>query len=110
VVEQPVILQARAFKTDGAHGQLLIWVTHMKTTIDIADPILRRAKLVAARRQTTLKNVIEEALRRTFEEESRARRPQRLQTHVYRGNGLQPGLSWDDWNALRSLAYEDHGG
>jgi hypothetical protein len=82
----------------------------MKTTIDIADPILRRAKQLAARKQTTLKNVIEESLRRTLQEESAARRPGNLQTHVFRGRGLQPGISWDDWNTLRSLAYEDHGG
>jgi hypothetical protein len=82
----------------------------MKTTIDIADPLLRRAKQLAARKHTTLKSIVEEALRRTLQEESAIRRPERLQTHVFRGRGLQPGLSWDDWNALRSLAYEDHGG
>lgn len=82
----------------------------MKTTIDIADPLLRRAKRLAAQRNTTLKTIVEESLRRTLEEESRARRPQPLKTHVFRGHGLQKGLSWDDWNALRSLAYEEHGG
>jgi hypothetical protein len=82
----------------------------MKTTIDIADPLLRRAKQLAARRNTTLKEVLEDALRRTFQAESRASKPPRLRTHTFRGRGLQPGLSWDDWNALRSLAYEDRGG
>ncbi len=82
----------------------------MKTTIDIADPLLRRAKQLAARRHTTLKAVIEEALRRSLGEESRARRPPRLRTHTFGGRGLQPGLSWDDWNTLRSLAYEERGG
>jgi hypothetical protein len=82
----------------------------MKTTIDIADQLLQRAKQLAARRNTTLRSIIEEALRRSLQEESRARRPERLQPHVFRGRGLQPGLSWDDWNALRSLAYEEHGG
>lgn len=82
----------------------------MKTTIDIADALLRRAKQLAARRNTTLKQVIEDALRRTLEAESRARSPQRLQTHTFRGRGLQPGLSWDDWNTLRTFAYEERGG
>jgi hypothetical protein len=88
----------------------VIWATHMKTTIDIADPLLRRAKQLAARRNTTLKAVIEEALRRVLQEGARSPRPQTLRTHTFRGRGLQPGLSWDDWNRLRVFAYEEHGG
>ena len=82
----------------------------MKTTIDIADPLLRRALQLAARRGTTLKAVIEDALRRTLEAECRAPARQRLRTHTFRGRGLKAGLSWDDWNALRSFAYEERGG
>jgi hypothetical protein len=82
----------------------------MKTTIDIADPLLRRAKQLAARRNTSLKQVVEDALRQALEAESRARSPRRLKTHTFRGRGLQAGLSWDDWNALRSFAYEERGG
>jgi len=88
----------------------MIWVAHMKTTIDIADPLLRRAKQLAARRQTTLKQVIEDALRQALDAAARASAPQPLRTHTFRGRGLQPGLSWDDWNALRSFAYEERGG
>ena len=38
-------------------------VTHMKTTIDIADSLLAEAKSVAAREGTTVKSLIEEGLR-----------------------------------------------
>ena len=38
-------------------------VTHMKTTIDIADPVLERAKRRAREQNTTLRAVVEEALR-----------------------------------------------
>jgi hypothetical protein len=82
----------------------------MKTTVDIADPILQRAKRLAARRKTTLKALIEEALRRTLQETETAAQAVPLRTHTFRGRGLQPGLSWDDWNALRSFAYEERGG
>jgi Arc/MetJ family transcription regulator len=88
----------------------MIWVTHMKTTIDIADPLLERARKLAQRRNTTLKALVEEALRRTLKEEAGGRAVEPLRTHTFRGRGLQPGLSWDDWNALRSLAYEERGG
>lgn len=80
----------------------------MKTTIDIADGLLARAKRLAARRNTTLKQVIEDALRTTLRE-GEARPPSALSTHTFRGRGLQAGLSWDDWNALRDLAYEGRG-
>ena len=88
---------------------VVIWLTHMKTTVDIADPLLLRAKQVAALKKTTLKALIEDALRETLAKEDRAARPVELQTHTFRGRGLQPGLSWDDWSAVRDLVYEGRG-
>jgi len=81
----------------------------MKTTIDIADPILERAKKLAARRNTTLKAIVEDALRDTLRAEER-KPALHIETHTFRGRGLQPGLSWDDWGTLRALAYEGRGG
>lgn len=40
--------------------------THMKTTIDIADELLRKAKAEADRTGTTLKSITEQALRLFF--------------------------------------------
>jgi hypothetical protein len=81
----------------------------MKTTINIADPLLRKAKAEAARRGTTLRAVVEEALRAFLQGGGRRGRPYRLETHTFGGNGLQPGLSWGDWNLMRDLAYEGRG-
>lgn len=39
----------------------------MKTTIDIADGLFRQARLVAAREQTTLRDVVNRALVAEFE-------------------------------------------
>lgn len=39
-------------------------MTHMKTTLDIDDELLVEAKATAARRRTTLKAMVEHALRR----------------------------------------------
>ena len=80
----------------------------MKTTMDIADPLLARAKRLAARRNTTLKQVVEDALREELRRDTAPPRT-RLVTHTFRGQGLQPGLSWDDWDTLRDLAYEGRG-
>jgi hypothetical protein len=82
----------------------------MKTTIDIADPLLRQAKRLAARRNTTLRAVIEDALRDAIAREEVPRAPVALATHTFRGRGLQRGLSWDDFATMRDLAYEGRGG
>jgi hypothetical protein len=84
-------------------------VSHMKTTINIADTLLRKAKEEAARRGTTLKVVVEEALRGFLEGGRRRGKPYQLDTHTFGGNGLQAGLSWGDWSTLRDLAYEGRG-
>jgi hypothetical protein len=39
-------------------------VTHMKTTLELPDELLIEAKAVAARRRTSLKAIMEHALRR----------------------------------------------
>ena len=39
-------------------------MTHMKTTIELDDALLIEAKVVAARRRTTLRAMVEHALRR----------------------------------------------
>lgn len=43
---------------------------NMKTTIELPDELLQQAKAVAAKRHTTLKAVLEHALRREIHEES----------------------------------------
>lgn len=87
----------------------MIWFTHMKTTLDIADPILRQTRALAAKKNTTLKALVEQALRETLAKERQAPPIAKLETRVFGGTGLQPGLSWDDWGTLRDLAYEGRG-
>ena len=83
----------------------------MKTTIEISDALLRAAKRRAAERDTTLRAIIETALRRYLEAASdrAAARPQ-LRRHTFRGRGLQPGVSENDWATIRERAYEGRGG
>jgi len=82
----------------------------MKTTVDIPDSLLRQARKLAAERNTTLKALIEAALRDALAATSRPRRRFRLETHTFGGKGLQPGLGWDDWGAIRAMIYEGRGG
>lgn len=88
----------------------MIWVTHMKTTIEISDTLLRRAKKLATKRGTTLKAVIEDALRAELAAAETGAGGTSVRTHTFGGRGLRPGLAWDDWATIRSLAYEGRGG
>ena len=84
-------------------------VAHMKTTVEIAEPLLREAKEVAAREGTTLRELIEAGLRRTIDER-RGEPSFRLRRASFKGKGLQAHVPEGDWEALRELAYEGRGG
>ena len=64
-------------------------VTHMKTTIDIANGLLARAKAQAAREETTLKSLTEEGLQMVLKERAK-RRGKRIRPVTVSGDGLQP--------------------
>lgn len=80
----------------------------VKTTVEISDALLDEAKRVASRESSTLRELIEEGLRRSIDER-RKRKGFRLRRASYRGKGLQAGVS-SDWAQLRAAAYEGRGG
>lgn len=77
--------------------------THMKTTIDIADALLKEAKRASAREGTTVRALVEEGLRLVLESRRRPRRAFRLKLVTVKGKGLQRGIGWD---LPRDLAYD----
>jgi hypothetical protein len=79
-------------------------VTHMKTTIEIADELLQRAKRQAARENRTLREVIEEALRKQLATK-KALEPFRLRRHTFKGKGLKAPITEGDWTTVRELIY-----
>lgn len=83
-------------------------VTHMKTTIVIADPLLSEAREVAAAQGTTLRALVEEGLRLALATRVSSA-PFRLRDAAYRGDGLQPGIDLADWEQVLALIYEDRG-
>jgi hypothetical protein len=83
----------------------------MKTTVDIADPLLREARRLATREGITLKALIERGLRQVVaESETRRSTPFRLRKVSFKGRGLQPGMADAGWDRLRDAAYEGRGG
>jgi hypothetical protein len=79
----------------------------MKTTIEISDSLLERARSVAARDKTTVRALVESGLRREIEER-RQRAEFRLRDASFEGHGLQPAAP-ADWERLRDLSYEGRG-
>jgi hypothetical protein len=77
----------------------------MKTTIDIANPILREARKVATREGTTLRSLVEEGLRRILAEKKR-KSPFRLRLVTFGGHGLRPELRNKSWDEIRELSYQ----
>jgi putative antitoxin of VapBC-like toxin-antitoxin system len=80
----------------------------MKTTLDIADPLLREARKLAAREGTTLRALVERGLRQVVAEKARSK-TFRLRKASFKGDGLRPELRDAEWERLRDLAYEGRG-
>lgn len=85
--------------------------THMKTTIELSDNLLQEAKEAANRQGTTLRAVVEAALRGYLEAQaSQPRQAFRLRRHTVGGNGLRPELAEAGWQQILDRSYEGRGG
>ena len=83
--------------------------SHMKTTIDLADPLLEAARVIARREGTTVRALVEQGLREVVGKRRRAA-PFRLRDASFAGDGLRAELEGVAWDRLRELAYEGRGG
>jgi hypothetical protein len=79
-------------------------VTHMKTTIDIADALLEEAKRQAHAERRTLRDLVEEGLR-TVLHESRTLTTPKIEIKPFKGRGMAPGVREGDWETIRDLIY-----
>lgn len=82
-------------------------LTHMRTSFDLPDALLSRAKRLARSRGTTLRAIVEEGLLAVLKSSTSA--PYRLPDTSFRGDGMVEGLGEADWSRIRDLAYEGHG-
>ena len=82
--------------------------THMKTTVDISDGLLRRAKALARREGVTLRTLIEAGLR-TVLQERKAVSAFSLRDASFGGQGLSPEFADVGWDAVRDAIYEGRG-
>jgi len=78
----------------------------MKTTLDLDDTLLARAKALAARQRTSLTRLIEEGLQLRLRTQRIRAKPAKLP--VYRGKGgLAPGLTGLSNKAMFDAADKD---
>ncbi len=78
-------------------------VTHMKTTVEIADDLLLRLKRQARRDKKTLRALLDEALRQRLA----APDPQafRLRKRAFKGKGRHPDVAEGAWETVRDRIY-----
>jgi hypothetical protein len=81
-------------------------LSHMRTSIDIPEPLLLRAKKLARERGVPLRQLVVDGLRSVVEREVKVS-PHCMRDHSFGRGGLVEGLSWSDSERLNELAYED---
>jgi len=80
----------------------------MKTTLDLADPLLEEAKAVAAREGSTLRALVEEGLRIVLARKTSRRRFRLRDASFKGGRGLHPEFAArGGWSKLREAAYDE---
>lgn len=72
----------------------------MRTTIDLPDDLLAKAKRFAADAKRRLRAVIEDALRETLGRQRTSRRAARLKLTTFGASGVQHGVDLDDSASL----------
>jgi hypothetical protein len=77
-------------------------VTHMKTTIEIADNLLARAKARARAQHITLRSLIEESLAATLDQPLPTIK---ITPVTFKGNGLRRKFEDASWDKIRDAIY-----
>ena len=86
----------------------MIWFTHMKTTVEIAEDLFLRTREVAQREGTTLRALIEEGLRTALSRREQKPSYQWPDLSVS-GEGLSPEIEEGTWEGLRDRIYTGRG-
>jgi hypothetical protein len=81
----------------------------MKTTIEISDPLLRKARRLAAQQGVTLRTLVERGLSRVVGETKKPV-PFKLRQAAFNGKGLQAEFRDASWETINEAAYEGRGG
>lgn len=81
---------------------------HMKTTIEIADDLLSRARKAAQKEDRTLRELVEEGLDLALIKRAKAPKKQ-IVLPTSGGDGFMPEFQGASWEKIRALIYEGRG-
>jgi hypothetical protein len=73
----------------------------MRTTVDLPEPLIQNARLLAAQRGTTLSGVVEDALRSQFAERTAHPAPA-FRLFTVKGRLVDPALDLDRISAIEA--------
>lgn len=75
----------------------------MKTTVEIPDALFIELKMFAARKNMTIRSIVEIALRQFFASEKKGPKGFKLRDGSVPGQGLQPAIRQGGWRQIREL-------
>lgn len=81
----------------------------MKTTVELADDLAKRARAHAAKERTTLRALVERGLHHVLATDEQAG-SFRLRDASVGGRGLSEAFQGASWNRVREAAYGGRGG
>lgn len=82
----------------------------MKTTIELPDALFKQLKSKASREKTTMKALIQAALRGYLSDAKTPHKKFKLKDGSFKGQGLMPGIEEGNWSQIREMIYEGRGG
>ncbi|MDA3938152.1 MAG: hypothetical protein PF693_02440 [Spirochaetia bacterium] len=82
----------------------------MKTTVELNDVLVSQLKQQAREKSTTMKELMEVALRLYLDKQMASKKQFRFINHSYKGNGVCEGVEEGGWEKTRSEIYEGRGG
>lgn len=81
----------------------------MKTTVEIPDALFKQLKTKAVRDNTSMKSLIQAALRNYLAQAQKPTKRFKLRDGSVGGKGIRPGLDESDWAKIRELSYQGRG-
>jgi hypothetical protein len=80
----------------------------VKTTVEITDALLKKAKRYAAEHDITLREVIEQGVRHVVQPETEPKKPFKLRDASFHGGkGMVKDFTWEE---ILNIIYEGRGG
>ena len=79
----------------------------MRTTFDLSDELLEAAKAQALKQRTTLKQVVEDALRASLFQKAPPEDERPFELLTYGSSGLRPGVDIEHFAAIIESEDED---